>query len=101
MWWQKSLPEKKDREQHECKQYQHLTILKSGTVMHKLKLPFRYRFIAMHLLSAAKKSFSAKEIQHQFRHKHYHSIWHNESYQRPQKRDHQGRSIQQLSQKAA
>ncbi|MFV0311773.1 MAG: IS1595 family transposase, partial [Dysgonomonas sp.] len=50
--------------------------LKSGTVMHKSKLPFRYWFITMHLLTSTKKSFSATEIQRQLGHKRYHPIWH-------------------------
>ena len=44
--------------------------------MHKSKLPYRYWFITMHLLTATKKSFSAKEIQRQLGHKRYHPIWH-------------------------
>lgn len=67
---------KKDKEQYECKVCKTRTTLKSGTVMHKSKLPFRYWFIAMHLLTSTKKSFSAKEIQRQLGHKRYHPIWH-------------------------
>ena len=67
---------KKDKEQWECKKCKTRTTLKSGTVMHKSKLPFRYWFIAMHLLTSTKKSFSAKEIQRQLGHKRYHPIWH-------------------------
>jgi len=67
---------KKDKEQYQCKVCKTRTTLKSGTVMHKSKLPFRYWFIAMHLLTATKKSFSAKEIQRQLGHKRYHPIWH-------------------------
>lgn len=67
---------KKDKEQYECKACNTRTTLKSGTVMHKSKLPYRYWFIAMHLLTATKKSFSAKEIQRQLGHKRYHPIWH-------------------------
>ena len=44
--------------------------------MHKSKLPFRYWFIAMHLLTSTKKSFSAKELQRQLGHNRYHPIWH-------------------------
>ena len=66
---------KKDKEQYECKSCKTRTTLKSGTVMHKSKLPFRYWFITMHLLTATKKSFSAKEIQRQLGHKRYHPIW--------------------------
>lgn len=67
---------KQDREQYECKECKHRTTLKSGTVMHKSKLPYRYWFITMHLLTSTKKSFSAKEIQRQLGHKRYAPIWH-------------------------
>jgi len=67
---------KSDKEQFECKQCGFRTTLKSGTVMHKSKLPYRYWFIAMHLLTSTKKSFSAKEIQRQIGHKRYQPIWH-------------------------
>jgi hypothetical protein len=67
---------KKDKEQYECKQCKTRTTLKSGTVMHKSKLPYRYWFITMHLLTSTKKSFSAKEIQRQLGHKRYAPIWH-------------------------
>ena len=39
------------------------------------KLPFRYRFIAMHLLTSTKKSFSASELQRQLGHKRFQPIW--------------------------
>lgn len=67
---------KKDKEQYECKSCKTRTTLKSGTVMHKSKLPYRYWFITMHLLTSTKKSFSAKEIQRQLGHKRYAPIWH-------------------------
>ncbi len=67
---------KKDKEQYECKQCRTRTTLKSGTVMHKSKLPYRYWFITMHLLTSTKKSFSSKEIQRQLGHKRYQPIWH-------------------------
>jgi len=67
---------KGDKEQYECKNCGFRTTLKSGTVMHKSKLPYRYWFIAMHLLTSTKKSFSAKEIQRQLGHKRYQPIWH-------------------------
>ena len=67
---------KKDKEMFECKSCHTRTTLKSGTVMHKSKLPFRYWFLTMHLLTSTKKSFSAKEIQRQLGHKRYHPIWH-------------------------
>lgn len=66
---------KKKREQWECKKCAYRTTVKSGTVMENSKLPFRYWFIAMHLLTCTKKSFSAKEIQRQIEHKRYEPIW--------------------------
>ena len=49
--------------------------LRANTVMHGSKLPFRYWFIAMHLLTATKHTFSASEIQRQLGHKRYQPIW--------------------------
>lgn len=66
---------KKKREQWECKACSHRTTLKSGTVMHNSKLPFQYWFIAMHLITSTKKTFSTKEIQRQIGHKNYEPIW--------------------------
>ena len=66
---------KGDKWQYECKKCSFRTTLRSGTVMHGSKLPFRYWFIAMHLLTSTKKSFSAKEIQRQLSHKRYEPIW--------------------------
>jgi len=43
--------------------------------MHNSKLPIRHWFIAMHLLTTTKKSFSAKEIQRQLGHKRYQPVW--------------------------
>lgn len=50
-------------------------MLRSGTVMHGSKLPFMYWFIAMHLLTATKKTISAAELQRQLVHKRYQPIW--------------------------
>lgn len=66
---------KRDKEQYECKVCGMLTTLKSGTVMHKSKLSYRYWFIAIHLLTSIKKSFSAK-VQHQLGHNRYAPKWH-------------------------
>lgn len=66
---------KKDKEQFECKRCRFRTTLRSGTVMHSSKLSFQYWFIAMHLLTSTKKSFSAKEVQRQLGHKRYEPIW--------------------------
>ena len=43
--------------------------------MENSKLPFRYWFVAMHLLTGTKKSFSASEIQRQLGHKRFQPIW--------------------------
>jgi transposase-like protein len=43
--------------------------------MHGSQLPFRYWFIAIHLLSSTKKSFSALELQRQLGHRYYEPIW--------------------------
>jgi predicted RNA-binding Zn-ribbon protein involved in translation (DUF1610 family) len=67
---------KNDKESYECKSCGYRQSLKANTVMHKSKLPYRYWFIAMHLLTCTKKSFSAKELQRQLGHKRYHPIWH-------------------------
>jgi hypothetical protein len=66
---------KKNREQWECKKCHYRTSLKSGTVMENSKLPYHYCFVAMHLLTSTKKSFSAKEIQRQLGHNRYQPIW--------------------------
>ena len=66
---------KKDKWQYECKQCKTRTTLKSGTILHGSKLPFRYWFTAIHLLTSTKKSFSAAEMQRQLDHKRYQPIW--------------------------
>lgn len=66
---------KNDRAQYECKKCGTRQTLRSHTVMHGSKLPFRYWYIAMHLLTSTKKSFSALELQRQLGHKFYEPIW--------------------------
>lgn len=63
------------KEQWECKKCRYRTRLRAGTVMHSSKLPFQYWFIAMHMLTSTKKTFSAKEVQRQIGHKRYEPIW--------------------------
>lgn len=63
------------RNQWQCKQCGHRTGLKAGTVMHGSNLPLLYWFIAIHLLTSTKKSFSAAELQRQLGHKRYQPIW--------------------------
>ena len=67
---------KKDKENYECKACGCRQSLRANTVMHGSKLPFRYWFIAIHLLTSTKKSFSAVELQRQLGHKRYEPIWH-------------------------
>lgn len=43
--------------------------------MQESKLPFRHWFIAIHLLTGTKKSYSALELQRQIGHKYYEPIW--------------------------
>ena len=66
---------KKDKESYECKVCGYRQSLRSNTVMHGSQLPFRYWFVAIHLLSSTKKSFSAKELQRQLGHSTYNPIW--------------------------
>jgi hypothetical protein len=43
--------------------------------MENSKLPFMYWYVAMHLLTSTRKSFSASELQRQLGHKRYQPIW--------------------------
>jgi DNA-directed RNA polymerase subunit RPC12/RpoP len=63
------------KEQYQCKKCGFRTTLRSGTVLQASKLPFRYWFIAIHLLTSTKKSFSALELQKQLGHKFYEPVW--------------------------
>jgi len=60
---------------YECKHCHSRQSLRSGTVMEHTKLPFRYWYVAMHLLTSTKKSFSSTELQRQLGHKRYQPIW--------------------------
>jgi len=66
---------KRDKEQYECKQCRKRQTLRSNTIMHGSQLPFCYWFIAIHLLTSTKKSFSVAELQRQLGHKRYEPIW--------------------------
>jgi hypothetical protein len=63
------------KKSYQCKYCQSRQSLRSGTVMENSKLPFRYWFVAMHLVTSTKKSFSASELQRQLGHKRYQPIW--------------------------
>ncbi|OFY02446.1 MAG: hypothetical protein A2W89_21465 [Bacteroidetes bacterium GWE2_42_39] len=62
---------KSDKWQYEYKKCHFRTTLRSGIIMHGSKLPFRYWFVAIHLLTLTKKSFSPQEIHRQLGHKRY------------------------------
>jgi hypothetical protein len=66
---------KQDKWQYECKNCGFRTTLRSGTVMEASKMPYQSWMIAIALISATKKSFSALEIQRQLGHKRYEPIW--------------------------
>ena len=66
---------KADKWQYECKQCCFRTTLRSGTLLESSKMPYRYWMIAMALVTATKKSFSALEVQRQLGHKRYEPIW--------------------------
>jgi hypothetical protein len=60
---------------YECKSCGFRMSLKSGTVMENSKLPFQYWLLAMHLMTATKKTISALELQRQLGHSYYEPIW--------------------------
>ena len=66
---------KSDKESYECKNCGYRQSLRANTIMHGSWLPFRYWFVAFHLATSTKKSFSAKELQRQVGHKYYEPIW--------------------------
>jgi transposase-like protein len=66
---------KRDKECYEGKKCRKRQSLRANTIMHGSQLPFRYWFIAIHLLTSTKKSFSALELQRQLGHKYYEPIW--------------------------
>lgn len=51
------------------------TTLTAGTIMHKSKIPLSYWFMAIHLMTSVKKSFSTVELQRQLGHKRYEPVW--------------------------
>lgn len=63
------------RTKFECKDCGCRFSLRSGTALEGSKLPYRYWFIAIHLLTATKHTFSSSEIQRQLGHKRYQPIW--------------------------
>lgn len=62
------------RIEFECKGCGKRISLKNGTIMEGSHLPFKYWFVAIHLLTSTKKSFSALELQRQLGHNRYEPI---------------------------
>jgi DNA-directed RNA polymerase subunit RPC12/RpoP len=50
-------------DQFECEQCGNRISIKSGTVMENSKLPIKYWFITIHILTSSQKTFSASELQ--------------------------------------
>lgn len=63
------------RMQWECRECGHRTGLKADTVMHGSKLSLKTWFIAIHLITSTKKSFSAAELQRQLGISCYQTVW--------------------------
>ena len=66
---------KKDKEQYECKECGFRTTLRSGTILEKSRLPYRYWFISLYILIESKEKLSVLEIQKSLGHKFYKPIW--------------------------
>jgi len=62
-------------EKWRCAQCKTCLNLRSGTIMEKSKLPVYSWFLAIHLVSSVKKSFSALEMQKQLGCKRYEPVW--------------------------
>jgi transposase-like protein len=68
-YWQRTI------ESFQCKQCGARQRLRSGTMMEQSKLSYRMWFMAIHLVTATKKSFSALELQRQLGHSRYEPVW--------------------------
>lgn len=60
---------------HQCKKCRKRVSIRSGTCLADTKLSFHYWYLALHLMTATKKGFSALEIQRQIGHKRYEPIF--------------------------
>jgi transposase-like protein len=65
----------KSKELYQCKSCGFRMSLKSGTLLENSKLPYQYWFVAIHLMTATKKSISALEMKSQLGHRYYEPIW--------------------------
>lgn len=68
-YWQQTV------ESFQCKECGARQRLRSGTIMEHSQLPYLMWLMAIHLVTATKKSFSALELQRQLGHKRYEPIW--------------------------
>lgn len=58
-----------------CKECKFRTSLRSGTIMECSNLPFMDWYIAMHLVTSTKQTFSAKELQRELGRNRYEPVW--------------------------
>jgi hypothetical protein len=65
----------KSKELYQCKSCGFRMSLKNGTLLENSKLPYQYWFVAIHLMTATKKSISALEMKSQLGHRYYEPIW--------------------------
>jgi transposase-like protein len=68
-FWQQTI------ESFQCKQCGARQRLRSGTMMEQSKLSYRMWLMAIHLVTATKKSFSSLELQRQLGHSRYEPVW--------------------------
>jgi transposase-like protein len=59
----------------DCRHCHFRTSLRSGTIIESSNLPFRDWYIAMHLITSTKQTFSAKELQRELGRKRYEPVW--------------------------
>jgi len=65
----------KPKKQFQCKACRFRTTLRSGTVLEGSKLPIRYFFIALSLLSTKGNAVQVEELQQHTKHKYYEPLW--------------------------
>jgi hypothetical protein len=66
---------KEEQQMWVCRDCRFRTSLRSGTIMECSNLPFRDWFVAMHLITSTKQTFSAKELQRELGRNRYEPVW--------------------------
>ncbi len=66
---------KKDKKSFECKECNHRTSLKNGTIIEHSNLPLRYWLATIAYLNIIGEKISALELQKELGHKRYEPIW--------------------------